>query len=130
MFLNFLLTIYFSYFSRILLHELGHYITAKIFKSKAELYMGNNMFRIKGKDFNFSIIALSGYILIQNYNYTKKQSIIVALSGLFMNLIYLAISIIFIDIYYFKISLIFNFIIIISNMIPTKNSDLYKIIKF
>lgn len=107
----------------IILHELGHWIVAKIFKFKnVKIVIGDKFYSINTKYFRFSPLIISGYVEFNfTPNITKKQIICFYLSGSFVNIVLIIMSLLFNKLFNEWIYLlIVNSLSVIFNLFPLK----------
>lgn len=131
-----LLIIYLLYLIAIILHELAHYIVAKILKVKVEsLTIGEKFFAIKIGKLSFSPLAISGYVEYDENDLKKKskfQIIFFFLAGALINAVLIIVALFLINISNYAIYMvIINAVCIITSLLPIRflNNDFVEMYK-
>lgn len=127
------LIIYLNICASILLHEFGHYITAKILNYKiVKVILGDSLFSLKIRKLSISPFILSGEVSAKID--LDKTSVLALFLHYFAGIYYQLIFQGFIMLYYSNLTIIIctticNLITIISSLIPFLNSDITQFIK-
>ncbi|MBQ2718391.1 MAG: site-2 protease family protein [Clostridia bacterium] len=117
--------IYVTYSISVILHELAHFICAKLMRLKnVDIYIGEKFLAINIKRFHFSPLITSGYVEFDlNSLIIKKnwQIIIFYMAGAFANILIILISLIIMPYTKYSIYIVLvNVFCVLTNLFPLK----------